>query len=186
MKKNSLIIGVVIVVIFLLGMQLGLFAITGNERMARSYPSIADPGATVNIVYAVSGGSGLWGASVQDVLHCNTPIVLPSGWKGDVVEYFVIISDEGNTKTIQYTLPDTEGTTCTLSGNYKFGDEPIISFSSATITTRITTIVCAGEFDTNCNGIIDRTELRVAISQWISGSIDRDALGGVIQNWASN
>lgn len=37
--------------------------------------------------------------------------------------------------------------------------------------------------DTNCNGIVDRTELGVYINSWIAGSVTRDNLGLAIQAW---
>lgn len=227
MKNNKtifIIIGVLIVAL-LLGGKLGLFAVTGNERITRGYTSINDPGAIVTVTYTASSISGQWGASIVDNLHCNTPIVLNGGWSGDVLKQFVIISDEGSSKTIQYTLPNVEGVTCTFSGNYQFGNKSIITFTDQTIQTRVTTIphnskscydndvywynsknvledkfaecgtagclngackVCAGTFDSDCNGIISRTELGVAISGWISGSITRTDLGGAIQSWAAN
>lgn len=130
MKTKTLVIILIGIVLFG-SLGLGLFSVTGNERMARSFNSLVDPGATVIVTYIVSGTSGNWGASVIDTLTC--PGIANQEKK------FVIISDEG-TKTIQYTLPNTEGTTCTFTGNYVFGDKTLFNFNTQTITTRITTI----------------------------------------------
>ena len=45
---------------------------------------------------------------------------------------------------------------------------------------------CNTEFDTNCDGSVDRTELGVAIQSWLTGSVTRDKLGEAISAWAAN
>ena len=47
----------------------------------------------------------------------------------------------------------------------------------------IQTIPSCNPADTNCNGIVDRTELGVYINSWIAGSVTRDNLGLAIQAW---
>ena len=47
------------------------------------------------------------------------------------------------------------------------------------------TPVCKTEADTNCNGIIERSELQVYIDKWINNQITRDVFGNTIQLWAS-
>jgi hypothetical protein len=216
--KNKLVFLVIGILIIgaLIGNSLGLFSITGNERMSRYITSnTADPGETITISYTVTGTSGQWGATVIDTMTC--PGI------GNQEKKFVVISDEGIAKTMTFTLPNAEGVTCTLTGNYQFGDKSLLNFPTQTISTRITTIshsykscydndvywynsknVLEDKYqecgvpgcfngackvqntpaDTNYDGVVDRTELGLYITKWISGTVSRDQLGIVIQAWA--
>jgi hypothetical protein len=193
-KNNSnifLLIAGLIILVLVVGNNLGFFVITGSERMTRSYPTAdLEKGSTLNVVYAVSSASGSWASSVVDTLSCAytngslIPIDLSSstGWKGAIVKKFVIVSDEGNSKTMSYTLPNVEGAKCTFAGTYQFGNKTIMSFTSQTIKTK----ACLTIADTNCDGTISRTELGIYITKWLNDEVSRDILGTVIQSWASS
>lgn len=138
-----LILGILAVV--LLGPKIGLFSITGNEGMARSSPSVVDSGSTFDVQYSATSVSGKWAATVVETLSCPG---MP-----DQVKQFVLISDEGTTKTISYTIPNQEGITCTLSGNYQYGNRTIYDFPTQTIQTRITVLpIILDSFDIELSG----------------------------------
>ncbi len=191
-KNNTGIIVILIIMAILLGVKFGVFdfIITGSETMNRNYPSIVDAGSSVQVTYSVSGASGNWAASVIDNLaNCKDkngnliPIELPGGWSGKIEKKFVIVSTEGTTVTQTYQIPDYEGMICTFSGNYKFGDKPIKSFSTQTIQTRIVTPICNSGADSNNDGIIDRSELGEYMTKWVNGQTTRTKLGEVIMEW---
>lgn len=50
----------------------------------------------------------------------------------------------------------------------------------------LTTEIICGPGDTDCDGIIDRTELGILITKWINGEVSRDSLGTAIQMWAKS
>lgn len=193
-QEGVWIIVILVVVGILLGAKFGLFdfIIIGSETISRSFPSEVTAGSSVTITYSVSGASGKWAASVIDLLmSCKDkdgnliPIDLtdPTGWKGDVTRKFVMVSTEGTTTTQIFPMPNVEGVTCNLQGNYKFGDKAIKNFPTQIIKTKI---ICLGEADTNCDGIVDRTELGVYINKWIAGTATRSKLGQVIMDWVSS
>lgn len=175
----------------------GLFSVTGNETLLRGFNASADPGATVIISYNVIGASGNWGVSVIDNLNC--------GSYGTQGKQFVIISDEGTTKAMQYTLPNAEGVNCYLTGDYQFGSYSLKNFANQTISTKITTIshnskacynnnvywynskgVMEDMFQAcgtaGCANAVCRVQNTFADTDF-SGKIDRTELGVVITNW---
>ncbi len=176
-KQNNTIFWIIggILVALLVGSQLELFVITGEETVKRSYTSIVDAGSIVNVMYKVEGASGQWGVSIIDSLSCP-------GHTG-VSRKIVMISTEGTLKSVSYQIPNEEGLTCTFGGNYQFGDKMFKTFPSQTILTRIITPVCESNADSNNNGFVDRTELGVYIDKWISGTVTRIKLGKAIQEW---
>ena len=117
-----------ILVVLLLGFQLGLFVITGQETVIREFPNEVDAGTNQGIKYVVKGASGKWGVSIIDALSCP-------GYSG-ISKKTVIISDAGSSLIVFYQLPDKGGLTCTFSGNYQFGDKMVKTFPSQTIITR--------------------------------------------------
>jgi hypothetical protein len=191
MAKNSntitfIVIGIILVLIIV--PNLGLFAITGNERMTRSFPALVNRSTQLEVVYTVSQISGgNWGASVLDNVSCKDPL-------GNIVydpitmsQKFVFLSQEGSsvasvTKII--AVPNAYDLNCTFTGTYQFGNKTIQSFPSQSFRTEKAPIVCPSGADTSKNGIVDRTELAVYISGWISGTITRTKLGQAIQEWA--
>ena len=48
------------------------------------------------------------------------------------------------------------------------------------------TPVCNTEADTNCDGVVDRSELGVYITKWLNNQITRTKLGEVIMAWISS
>ncbi len=174
-KQNNLWVIVVIVafVLFLFPQHGLYFIITGAETITREYDPVVEAGANKGIKYKVSGASGDWAASIVDTLKCP-------GYP-EVTKQAVIISDMGTSLIVTgYQMPDENGITCTLEGDYMFGDKPIKNFP----TQIIKTVSCSTEADTDCNGIISRSELGVYISKWLSGQITRTKLGESIQVWA--
>ena len=193
-KQDNLIIGILVVIILVVLVIKPdfLFAITGNERIARqNIPSLVDPGSSFQVTYTVTGASGNWGASIVDALNCYDssgtllPIDLsdPNGWKGAVIQKFVMISDGGTTAIKTFNAPNTMGASCTFTGNYQFGNKSVLSFSTQTMQTKGKQ--CASGVDTNSNGIVERTELSTSISGWVAGSVTRDKLGQAIMDWAN-
>lgn len=84
----------------------------------------------------------------------------------------------------------TESWTCSSWGACSGGQQTRVCVDSnncGTTTTRpaITqTCTCNTGADTNCNQIVDRTELGIYITNWISGSVTRTDLGNAIAAWA--
>ena len=136
-NKGIWIIGIIILIV-LLGNQLGVFTITGSERMTRIFPAEVEPGANQGINYKVSGGEGKWAASVQEKISCPG--------HSDVEKKFVIISDVGDSLIVFYQLPDEE-LVCTLSGTYQFGDKPLRSLPSQSITLKTP---CTSQAESKC------------------------------------
>ncbi len=162
---------VAIVAILLIGPQLGLFIITGQETLVREFPSPVSAGTNQGINYKVSGASGKWAVSIIDVLKCPGHT--------DIVKKTVMVSDVGTSLIVFFQLPDEEGITCTLVGNYQFGDKSIKTIPTQTIQT----IFCNTEADTNCDGIVDRNELGIYITKWLNNQVTRTKLGEVIMAW---
>lgn len=193
-KQDNLIIGILVVMIAIVLVINPdfLFAITGNERIARqNIPSLVDPGASIQVTYAVTRASGNWGASIVDALNCYDssgtllPIDLsdPNGWKGAIIQKFVMISDGGTTVIKTFKAPNTMGASCTFAGTYQFGNKTIMSFSAQTMQTKGKQ--CVSGADTNSDGTVDRTELATSINGWVVGTVTRDKLGQSIQDWAN-
>lgn len=133
------ILGVLIVGALLVGPQLGLFTI-GEASMTRSVPSTVQLGQQFNVVYTTSA-SGKWGASIVDSVSggCKFP-------DGSSQLKTVMLSAEGNSKTIKVTAPSSGS--CTFSGDYKFGTEATKDFIDSTIT--ITTEDGNGNGEVEC------------------------------------
>lgn len=100
--------------------------INGNEVMERTVPAEVEAGTVFNVVYTVTGGTPPWGASIVDLF--TGECTFPAGAELRTVA----LSEDGNVKMI----PVTAGTagTCTLSGDYKFGDLPIVNFPDVIIS----------------------------------------------------
>ena len=173
-QNNTWVIVVIVVLALFLLPKYGLyFIITGTETITREYPLIVDAGANPGIEYKVSGASGQWAASIVDTLKCP-------GYP-DITKKSVIISDMGTSLIVLgYQMPDENGITCTLVGDYMFGDKPIKNLP----TQIIKTMSCNTEADTNCDGVISRSELGVYINKWLNNQLTRTKLGEAIQAWA--
>lgn len=196
-KDNLLLIVVAIIIIAIILIFIKpdlLFLITGGESLSRTLSATeVDAGATFSATYTASTVSGKWGATVIDILTCKDSsgnlltidLSDPSGWKGAITKQFVMLSEDGASKTITYQLPNKQGITCTLSGNYQFGSKSIKEFSYQTIKTKVIIPTCSSGGDTNKDGVINRDELGDYISGWIAGTKTRSALGEVVQNWAN-
>ncbi len=138
-KQNNTIFWIIggILIAFLVGSQLGLFAI-GGASMTRSVSSTASPGQKLSVTYTASA-SGTWGASIVDSVSggCKFP-------DGSSQLKTVMLSADGNSKTIKVTAPSSGS--CTFSGDYKFGTEAIKNFLGKTVTITI------GNGNSNGNG----------------------------------
>lgn len=162
--------------------SLGLFSITGNESLVRSFPSIVDPGQTFTVTYTASSVSGNWGASVVDELSCKDnlgTIILGNGMS----QKFVMISDAGTTATKTFSVPNQMGLICTFTGTYQFGNFSVENFPTQTTQTRGK--VCVSGTDTTSDGVVDRTELGVVINGWVANTVTRDKLGQAIIDWSN-
>jgi hypothetical protein len=76
----------------------------------------------------------------------------------------------------------TQYQTCLANGLWSGS----LSCSSGVCSNNACTTItptCNTISDTNCDGVVDRTELGVSISSWISGTLSRDKLGEVIMAW---
>jgi hypothetical protein len=205
--KTIIIICVVIgIIIFLTGMyaqkKVPIFSITGNEVVARSAPTNVNPGSTFTLTYTVNSASGIWGNSISDSVSggCTFP-------SGQVTYKSVMLSDDGNTKSITITAPSSGQ--CTFTGDYQFGNYSVKSMSNTIVNictplcTRPTNLCltsssngCGGTCswtisqlntdDTDCDNKISRTELGTAINGWINGQISRNQLGADILSWSQN
>ncbi len=173
-QNNTWVIVVILLLVLFLLPKYGLyFIITGAETITREYTLVVDAGANPGIKYKVSGASGDWAASIVDTLKCpGSP---------DITRKVVIISDAGTSLIVTgYQMPNENGITCILEGDYMFGDKPIKSFQTQVIKTRS----CNTEADVDCDGIISRSELGLYISKWLGNQITRTKLGETIQAWA--
>lgn len=205
-KMTIVIILAIGLVIFLFGMSVQkshpLFTISGSETLTRSAPTNVNPGSTFTLVYTVNGGSGTWGNSIQDSVSGGC--TFPSGqatYKG------VMLSDDGNTKSITITAPSSGS--CTFSGDVQFGSYAAKAIPNTVVTicspvcTRPSNLCltsssngCGGTCswvatqlntdDTDCDNKINRAELGIAINSWVAGSITRNQLGADILSWSQN
>jgi len=133
--KEGKIIGagiLIIVFVLFIAPSLGLFSITGNERLYYSMPSEVDAGKNFNVQFNAYNVQGDWAATVETVFNC--------GVYGTTNKKLYLASYEGTTKTISYSAPNEEGISCTLSGNYQFGDRNIINLQPQIVTTKVTVI----------------------------------------------
>jgi len=95
-----------------------------SASMVRSVPSSAD--GTFQVTYEVDN-AGNWGASIVDTVSggCKFP--------GGVTQLrTVMLSTDGNTKTVSVTVPSSG--TCTFNGDYKFGTLPEVDFPDASVS----------------------------------------------------
>lgn len=127
--KTIWVAGLVIIgILFILpSLNIGGFAITGNEDVERSVPSIVSPGQTFTVSYTATSTSGTWGASLEDSVSggCTFP-------SGSNSYKDVLLSDSGNTRTIEVTAPQSGS--CTFSGDFKFGTDSIGQMTNSVIT----------------------------------------------------
>lgn len=130
--------------------------ITCSESIDRTVPSTAT--GNFQVTYQASGTSGQWGASIEDSLTggCTFP-------SGSTTYKTVMLSEDGNSKTITINAPSSA--TCTFTGgDYLFGTCNIGTFSDDSITigtgdpctdstwTPATSTVCSGNsFTQNSN-----------------------------------
>ena len=173
-KQAFLWIGIAIIVVIILNSQVGLFVITGSETMQRSATTQIEVGNTFDVTYTVQNVQGSWGVSILDEVisgDCSFP-------EGSELKT-VMLSADGNTKTITVQAPNYE-TTCVFSGDYQFGTNPIENFGTTTVEVKS----CNTNADTNCDGEVDRSELGNVIVKWINNQITRTELGEAIQAWA--
>ena len=129
MKANTITI-IALMAFLVLGLfiqdKYEIFSVTGNEALSRSsIPSEVDAGETLEITYTATGTSGDWASSILDKLICENQIIED--------KRFIMISDEGTTKIVEYTFPNTEDVDCVLQGDWKFGDKDINNFPTESI-----------------------------------------------------
>ena len=122
-----IVVAVLLVIGFLFGKAGIPFVITGNEVMTRTAPTTVNPSSTFQVTYTVSGATGTWGASIVDAVSggCKFP-------DGSTELKTVMLSTDGNTKQVTVTAPSSGS--CTFVGDYKFGADPIVEFTDATVT----------------------------------------------------
>lgn len=110
-----------------------LISSVSAAMMVRSIPSTASPSSSFQVTYTASDISGNWGASIVDNVlgGCTFP-------DGSNQLRTVMLSTEGNTKTITVNSPPSGS--CTFSGDYKFGEDSIVDFTDGTII--FTTVDC--------------------------------------------
>jgi len=104
---------------------IGVFCIAlTSAAMTRNVPISSD--GNFQVTYQVDN-SGTWGASIVDVVSggCTFP-----GGTNELRT--VMLSSDGNTKTISVTAPNSG--TCTFNGDYKFGTESEVDFPSASVS----------------------------------------------------
>ncbi len=201
-KNLSLILAAVVVIAIIALVNGTMFqSILGTETMTRTGPTIVDPNQQFTITYAVQGATDTWGASIEDSVTggCKFP-------SGDTAYKSVMLSEDGNTKSIVITAPSSGS--CTFVGDYKFGSFAITSFNPYTVQVcspicdwdnldaceSQTTDGCGGICerdilkntfaDEDCNNIVDRDEMGNIITKWTQGTVSRTQLGEVIQAWA--
>ena len=131
-KNNEGIIAIVVLLVvagFFLQSSPGLFSITGDEVIERTTSSNSvNVGSTFQVIYTASSTSGAWGASIIDTVTggCKFP-------DGSNQLKTVMLSTDGNSKTITVTTPSSQGS-CSFSGDYQFGSESIKDFNDKTVT----------------------------------------------------
>jgi hypothetical protein len=175
-NKNILIIVVVLLVaaIFLLPKLSNQFVITGTETMARTSATSVNAGETIDVTYTVNSVSGKWAASIVDTLICP-------GYTNQE-KRAVMISDESSIKVIQFVLPNQEGLTCTLTGNYQFGNQTIKTFPTQTITTKVsvapitfssfTSTITGKSFTGTLTWLGGASPYNIVVSNWGDSSSD--------------
>lgn len=203
MKSQNIliIVGIVaIALIFVLPKISTNFAITGSETMSRNAPSSVTPGQTFTLTYSAIGTSGSYGASVVDSVSGGCT---PSNLQ------FVLTSPA---TTYQVTMTAPASGTCTIHGDYKYGEFSAKPFTDTVIKVctascnrptdkciEASTIsngceaMCTGAWtvtkktprDANCDNVLDRNELGTSITKWTNSQLTRDELGVDIQAWSS-
>jgi len=208
-KKNNGLIVLAVIAGFLILSQGGklsapIQAITGSETIVINAPSQVNPGASFQVGYEAVGVSGVWGASVETSIDGGCTI------NGQTSLKVPLVSDLPN--PIIYTAQAPQSGTCTITGDYKFGEFPIALMDPVDINicqsvcTRPADLCiqssthsdgcggfCSGSWtvqqltvaDDNCDNIINRGELGTAITMWIEGSMSRDDLGIAIMSWVA-
>ncbi len=135
-----------------------------------------NPNSTFTLNYTVTGASGTWGNSIED------NVIGGCSFSSGSTQYkSVMLSEDGNTKSITITAPSS-GTLCTFSGSYQFGTLPVVNMPNSVVNIAN----CLNSDDTDCDGKISRTELGAAITGWIQGSVSRSQLGVDIQSWSQS
>lgn len=122
------VIGIAVVLVLggMLQKSYNIFSVLGSETITRTIPSSVQPNQNFNIIYSVSGVSGIWGASIIDTVSGGCKFPDGSELKS------VMLSTEGTAKTIAVTAPSSGS--CTFHGDYKFGTASIKDFEDITIT----------------------------------------------------
>ncbi len=123
MEKNKKIIGIIgaVVLILILGNQMGLFA-TSGASLSRTGPSTVSPGQSFTINYITAGTpSGNWFVAWEDSIS--------GGCTPSIYQAFLANGGSGS-KT--FSAPNSG--TCTFTGFYQFTDGSKVNFPSKTVT----------------------------------------------------
>ena len=193
-----------------------IFSVTGSEGMTRNLPTEVSGGSSVQVTYSVSGASGRWGASVVDVLSCpgmanqEKQFVMISDEGTTKILSYNMPTGEGvqctlagnfkfgdkDTTTFSTKITTTEITTISHtekrcdSGNVywynSLGVREEIFEACADGCSNAQCNICNTDFDTNCDGSVDRGELGEAILDWLEEDISRNKLGEAISAWSEN
>jgi len=132
--------------------------IVSAGTMIRTVPSKVGIGDSFIIQYSTSE-TGVWGVSIEDSVSggCTFP-------DGSSSIKTVMLSADGSTKSITIQAPSVEST-CTFTGDYKFGTDAIINFQSASIT--ISSVV-EPECITGTNKCIGTIYYECISENWVS------------------
>jgi len=146
-KKISwlwIIIGVAAILFVLKGKGF-IGAITGTETIARSFSTTkAVPGSTFQLTYTVNGATPKWVATIQD--NVTGGCLFPNS---DTKTKTLMISEDGNTKTITITAPAIEAN-CVFRGLYQFPNSTQKVFSQQTVS--ICSDACTTTNTKQCSG----------------------------------
>ena len=199
MAKQSVWVIIAIIALIAIGMFMqknyNVFSISGAETMTRTLPTTVNPGQTFTVTYTAIGTVGDYGVSVID-----TVIGGCTSTQG-AVQKFVLTSPA---TTYQVTFNAPSSGSCTFTGDYKFGDFPLKTFTTASVQI-CQPLTCAGlgyncgSVSNGCGGTINcgtcgigqQCQSNVCFTcntnadTDCNGIVSRDELGTIINNWVS-
>jgi len=132
MAKNSLLMIIIIVLIvgafFYLQPKVQIDEDEGTQttlgELQRTIPLEVNPGETFEVTYS-SDKTGKWGVIIVDSVSGGCEFPAGTGYKS------VMLSDGINSQIVEVTAPSSGS--CTFSGDYNFGDDPIKKFEDQTV-----------------------------------------------------
>lgn len=133
MARNNL--GIIIVILLIVGSFFYFQQLKVNNgenqvvngEMKREVPLEVNPGETFEITYSTDK-TGKWGVIIVDSVSGGCKF--PAG-----IEYkSVMLSNGINSQTVKVTAPLSGS--CTFSGDYNFGSDPIKNFGDQTVNIK--------------------------------------------------